>query len=92
MSVCMNAVILFLLKLVSVDFHLRNSEETFATNIGLKIKKLLELEAVSSFLYKKKRALTPLCVSLFHTFNHAGGVLAALLRSPGLDENSGLGS
>ena len=53
MSVCMNAVILFLLKLVSVDFHLRNSEETFATNIGLKIKKLLELEAVSSFLYKK---------------------------------------
>ena len=40
--------------LVSVEFHKGNSDETFATNIELKIKKLLELEAVSSFLLKKR--------------------------------------
>ena len=53
-NVCVNGDTLFLLKLVSLEFHLKETAEvTFGTNIGSKIKKLLELEAVSSFLYKK---------------------------------------
>ena len=44
-------LIVVLTKLISMEFHLRNFEETFATNIELKIKKLLELEAIS---YTKK--------------------------------------